>query len=238
MLIERHHFFLSSARVILDDALLTRLLQEKTYAYITGISHNKLQVDETISIKPKKTILIPLTSGIETISNGFSDTVKNEIRRTHTLEGFSFAIDTDKEASYTLYAEFECMQHRVPQHKESFLQSKIFNAYLHGQLVSAIACYDAKPTLRIRAIYSQRLTTDEKERYKTIGFITKRLVYEICAYGHANGYTGVDMGAVNLTDPAKKGIAQFKSSFGGYIVDEYTYTYKSKLFRFLKLLGF
>ena len=231
MLIEQQKFLFRSARVILDDSLLLRLLHEKRHAYISGISYNKLEVGSGVRIKPKKTIVISLQSDMEEVFNGYSDTVKNEIRRTFSMPELAFRTDSDIDQAYELYRRFEERQGRTPHNEYSFRKSKIFNAYLDGLLVSSIACYDAFPHLRVRAIYSRRLVVGDKKQYAVIGYATKRLIYGICSYGKKNGYKDVDMGSVNLTDPKKKGIAQFKSSFGGTIVDEYTYTYESFIYR-------
>ena len=234
MIIERKRPFLSSARIILDDELLGRAMREKDYAYITAISHNRFDLGADVSVKPKKTIGIRLQGKtIDELLQSFNDTSRNEVRRTFGMSEIEVRVDTDPDAAYDLYMRFERAQGRTSQRKESFLQSKIWNAYLEGHLVSSIACYDAKPILRIRAIYSERMWKENKEKYQKIGFATKRLVYEICKYGVENGYALVDMGAANFTDPAKKGVTQFKSSFGGGVMDEYTYTYKSSLFRFI-----
>lgn len=238
MLIEHKRPVLSSARIILDDELLRRAMRDKSYAYVTAISHHRFDFGPGVSVKPKKTIVVHLGGMTpEKLLQTFNETSRNEIRRTFSMADLAIRRDTNLDVAYDLYARFERAQGRTPQHKESFLKSRIWCAYLDGRIISAIACYDSKPILRVRAIYSTRLWEKDKNRYALTGFITRRLVYEICAYGIKNGYTGVDMGAANFKDSTKQGVTKFKSSFGGEVVDEYTYTYKSKLFRFIKLIS-
>ena len=74
----------------------------------------------------------------------------------------------------------------------------------------------------------------DKEMLRLISFSTRRLVWEICKYGKENDYFGFDLGSINLVDSNKASIAQFKNSFGGKIVDEYLYIYKSKIFKFFE----
>jgi hypothetical protein len=63
-------------------------------------------------------------------------------------------------------------------------------------------------------------------------------MFEICKYGQAHGAKLVDLASINLTDPAKKSIADFKSSFGGKIENEYQYIWSDGFFRlFEKLAG-
>ncbi|MDP2947297.1 MAG: hypothetical protein Q8N88_04215 [Nanoarchaeota archaeon] len=73
-----------------------------------------------------------------------------------------------------------------------------------------------------------------------ISIATRRLVYEVCKYGKEHNYKLFDLGSMpaDLKDKKKAGIAAFKGSFGGTLEDEYTYTYKSKLYKFFeKLVG-
>jgi len=169
---------------------------------------------------------------MEEIFRGYSDTARNEIRRTEKMEGLQFTRDDGKWGDvYAMY-----LKHRnargLPVHTCSFLQQcMLFNAYWNGTLISTITCYDAHPYLRIQNIFS-RLDGGDKELRRIAGFAARRLVHEICTYGNGNGYQLLDMASANFTNPARAGITQFKNSFGGVVSDEYTYTYKSALARF------
>ena len=131
-----------------------------------------------------------------------------------------------------MYVNFEHIQGRKPHDRSIFLGSKVFGAYRNGELISGIICYGAKPILRSRANFSKRLIVVDRESRRAVSNATKRLIYEICLYGRTNGYTYFDQGSVNLMDPKKKSIGEFKSSFGGEFVDEYTYTYRGWPLRF------
>lgn len=234
MIIEHSTIIGKTARIILDDTMLKESIEKKRYMYITGISYRKYTYGSDVRVKQKKTIIIDLKGHTrESLFGTFHDTTRNEIRRTQKSSVFSFRVQEDIERAYALYVRFERAQGRRPQKRYSFEQSLIFNAYMDGELVSSIACYDAKPFLRVRAVYSARLWADASMR-ASIGYATRALVYEICQYGIAHGYEGVDMGAANFDDPEKKGITQFKGSFGGRVVDEYTYEYASPLFAFVR----
>lgn len=174
---------------------------------------------------------------MEEIFGKFNETVRNEIRRTFKTEDLYFKInDSNFEGAYELYKNFEYSQGRIPFPLSAMKGYKIFSAYYKNQLISLILYIDSFPYLRTRSICSRRLQIDNKELYKIIGYASKRLVYEICKYGKENSYRLLDLASINLTDSKKSGVAQFKSGFGGKIEDEYTYIYKSKLFKFFEKL--
>lgn len=227
--VERKFIFFTYARVILNDELLTRLIQKRAHSYVVGISHNKLDFGSSVSVRQKKTIIIKLDAPLEEIFRKFSDTARNEIRRTEKTGDLTFSRnDGNWKKVYALY-----LRHRnergLPVHPLPFLQQcMLFNAYWKGTLISTITCYDAKPYLRIQNIFS-KLAKGDMELRRVTGYAARRLVYEICKYGNKNGYRLLDMASANITDPVKAGITQFKNSFGGMLEDEYTYTHKKLL---------
>jgi len=227
--VEHKYVFFTYARVILDDDLLRRIIHEQAYSYIVGLSHENLSFYVPVSVRKKQTINIYLDKPMEEVFRGYNDTARNEIRRTEKMEDLRF---TRNDGTWSdVYGMY--LQHRkergLPVHALYFLQQcLLFNAYWKGVLVSTITCYDAHPYLRIQNIFSQ-LDGGDKELRRVAGFAARRLVYEICKYGNGNGYQLLDMASANFTNPTKAGITQFKSSFGGIVSDEYTYTYKSSL---------
>jgi len=235
--VERRYLFFTYARVILDDELLRHLIHNRSYSYIVGVSHKELSFDMPVSVRKKQTINIPVNKPIEDIFRGFNDTARNEIRRTECMEELTFTInDGSWDEVYAMYKDHRKAR-KLPIHPLSFLQfALLFNAYWKGKLISTITCYDAKPYLRVQNIFS-KIAESDKETRRITGYATRRLVYEICKFGSENGYVLLDMASVNVTNPMKAGITQFKSSFGGETVDEYIYTHKgttARLFRNLR----
>lgn len=229
---ERKYLFFTYARVILDDELLDRLVHERAYSYIVGISHKELSFNVPVSIRKKQTINILINKPWEEIFRGFNETARNEIRRTEKMEDLRFTRnDGNWKDVYAMY-----LRHRkergLPVHALVFLQQcMLFNAYWKGALISTITCYDAHPYLRIQNIFS-RTEEGNKDLRRVAGYAARRLIYEICKYGNMHGYQLLDMASANFTNPTKAGITQFKNSFGGEVANEYTYTYKSPLIRF------
>lgn len=231
--VERKYIFFTYARVILNDELFARLVRERAHSYIVGVSHNKLDFGPLVSIRQKKTIIIRLDTSIEDIFRKFNDTARNEVRRTERMNDFVFTRNDDNwDDVYAMYKAHR-KERGLPIHPRAFLQWGMqFSAYWQESLVSTITCYDAKPYLRIQNIFSH-LDDDNKELRRIAGYAARRLVYELCKFGSQNGYSLLDMASANITNSAKAGITQFKSSFGGAIKDEYIYTYKGAVPRLL-----
>lgn len=222
-------------RVILHDEALRSAIALGRYLYVSGISYNKLTLGPRVAVKQKKTIIVPLGGNMNTLFQSFRRDTRNEIRHTFHDDRFSFVRnDANISGVYALYTAFERAQGRTPFRKSALFDGcKIFSAYYDNTLISSIICYDAFPVLRSRANFSRRLEATDNGMKRIISRATRRIVYEICRFGHDNNYRYFDHGSVNLTDSAKRGIANFKSGFGGEVVDEYTYTYKSKLYDFI-----
>ena len=234
MIFEQRKFFFKTIRIILDDEVLKRTLQARSHSYITGLSYNNFPAGSEVHIKSKKTTVIELG---DDYFKRFNDTTRNEIRRTEKVSDLSFQIpDTNRDAVYRLYRAFESEGNRIVRPAAYFHRSVFFGAYLGGELMAAILCYDAYPYMRAHAIVSSLLENSLHRKWKS--FVLRRLVFEICNYGKERDYLWFDLGGVNLSDEEKAGITAFKLGFGGRMISEYTYTYKSPFLRFLKILNF
>ncbi|MSR76130.1 MAG: peptidoglycan bridge formation glycyltransferase FemA/FemB family protein [Candidatus Ryanbacteria bacterium] len=238
MVVEKNVVLFRTLRVILDDVALAKALREKKYAYITGLSYDGsfANNDPSITKKSKQTVIIePSEMTDEEIIASFRDTTRNEVRRTFTMPELSFVLpDSNRKGVLGLYSEFEEMGDRPARKAEYFRESLFAGAYWKGKLIASIICYDAKPVLRINAIVSVRKDGGEESKY--VSFATRRLVFELIEYARNHGYRRLDLGGINTTDESKKGITAFKMSFGGVTKEEYTYTYKNSLFRYVTSL--
>lgn len=235
MVIKQTKLFFRSARFIFEDEELKRALREKKYSYITGLSYDRSLVrNDKVSKKQKKTPVIKLEGqDLESIYRKFNDTTRNEIHKTEKMQEFRFLLSNKNNASiYGLYSDFEKRGGRPVRKKEYFKESIFAGAYFQDKLIAAIIAYDAKPYIRINAIVSADKQVFSERKY--ISYATRRLVWEFVGFGKERGYQWIDLGGVNLIEKEKSGIAAFKMSFGGELVDEFTYTYKSKLFRFFR----
>jgi len=112
----------------------------------------------------------------------------------------------------------------------------LFSAEYRGQEISGISLIEDKPNIKTITIYSKRVVTEDKETYKIIAQATRRIVWEICLWAKKEGFRLFDLGSINLDDPVKAGVTEFKLSFGGEVIPEYTFIYKSIHFAFFENL--
>jgi len=186
-------------------------------------------------LRAKTTALINLEQTEDDIFGKFRDTTRNEIRRTYKNSDLSFRFfNSVDDESYDIYKDFEYLQGRLPAPKENLKNCLFFGAYYKNKLISAIYLIATRPYLRIRSIFSKRLRSEDKELYKIISNSTRRLIWEICQWGKKEDYKSLDMASVNFDNPKTANITKFKMSFGGKVVNEYTYTYTSFLYKLLE----
>ncbi len=234
MLIKRRRFWFTVCHIILEDSLIDEVIQSGIYDSITILSYKEHMLPH-FTVVTKNTALLDISDPKKTFTQ-FSHTTRNEIRKTYNEPRLAFVSeDKNTKELYTMYCAFELSQKRVPIDYNEFAKFTFFGAYLDGELISAISVVESMPYIRIRSIFSKRLNTlSDKEKYKMIGYASRRLMYEICEWGHTHHFVSLDLASVNLTDTSKKGITGFKMSFGGQHANEYTYTYKSTFFVFFE----
>lgn len=239
MVVIKKKFIFNTVRIVLEDDKIDKYLDKKKYQKIVIITYKKLNLGRDFKIKHKLTPNIYLSQELDDIFSKFNHTTRNEIRKTFKNSDLRFVSD-DKNFKevYGVYKNFEHFQGRIPFSKQAMKDYLVFSAYYKGELISIILCFDSFPYLRARSICSKRLEIENREKCKAISNATRRLVYEICKYGKEHDYKLFDLGSMpaNLKDKKKEGIAKFKGTFGGKLEDEYTYTYKSKLYRFFEKL--
>ncbi|MFC1595088.1 hypothetical protein ACFL3E_01520 [Patescibacteria group bacterium] len=223
-------------RIVLDDKKLKQALEKKGHFYISGVSYNGSFGSKDILIKQKKTPVISLIdTDKDKILGSLHDTTRNEVKRTFKMPELSFRLPDDNRSEiYKLYKKFEKKGGRIVRRKSYFKNSIFAGAYWKDKLIAGIICYDIFPYLRVNAIVSERL--QESEIKKAVSFATRRLIFELCSHGMQKGYLLIDLGGVNLEEKEKSGITAFKMSFGGELINEYTYTYKSPVFKIFSFL--
>lgn len=224
------------ARRVTDDESKVQSLH--SYGYIHIASYRALQLGASFSLRKKETLIIDLTQSMEVIFAAFNKTGRNEIHKTERDTDYVFTVlDKNIRKIYSLHKKFERAQGRRPIPKAEFTKGQIFAAYYKNELVAAISTYSDDTNLRINQIFSLRLEhrkETEVNMRNVVSCASRRLVYEICLYGKQEKIKTLDFCIVNLTDPSKGGINQFKSSFGGQLVDTYIYNYRTNIFRYIE----
>jgi len=241
MIKESKKLFFKKLDLILEDDFLVKISDSrgyKKYGSVVALSYKILDLKDFFR-KEKNTSVIDLTQDIDTVFSKFSDTTRNEIRKTERNKELSFVQDdSNYDNLYILYKDFEFYQKRVPINTEQFKVHTIFSAYYKDKPISAVSVTKSDKELRIRSIFSKRLKTDDKEIYKLISNASRRVIFEVCKWGKENGFESLDMASVNMDNPKTQSIAKFKMSFGGDTVTEYTYIYKSELFSLFEKFTF
>ncbi len=185
----------------------------------------------------KKTPIIDLAKNEADIFASFNDTTRNEIRRTDKFTEWRFEVKENvDETAYQVYARQEVLQGRAPRLLRSLAHNVAAVAYYRDMPYAVITARRVAPLLKIETISSERLETDDKELKKSLAMASRRVVWELCRYAKEQGFKGLDMGYVNLSDPARAGIDRFKMGFGGEVVTEYSYTVASAAYRTLYAL--
>ena len=206
---------------------------QKKHHYIYLVSYVKCAAPRGCTRTEKHTAVIPLTDAPDAILARFKKNTRNEIRKSEHIPELTFRVDdTNRRESYAVYAHAKTVDGALLSLKREFSQCLLSNAYWKGKMIVSIASYRADGILRFKTIASLR--KDEDMDPRIIGYATRRLVWEICMYGKEKGYTTIDLGGINFSQNAKKGIAQFKQSFGGDVIPEYTYRYESRIFSILR----
>ena len=221
-----------------DPAEIEKLKQH--FSYIHLYSYQPLALSGFSS--QKQTIsLIDLSSDEAAIFRRFKKNTRNEIRKTEGRPEMSFRVpDPDRTHAYDFYRQIKRRDGVSPDLRQEFADCLFFNAYLDQKLIVSMSCYQATPILRLKHLVSVRKQKNSNPRIA--GYASRRLVWEICKYAKSHGYRWFDLAGVNLTDPKKSGVAQFKQSFGGELRTNYIYRYERSIFllarKIIKFLGY
>ncbi len=168
----------------------------------------------------KNACLIDLSKGLEEAFGNFNATSRNEVRRANKMEELSLKFGTPQDFSnyFEFYKACEDARNWFPVPEDELRNSLVFTALYEGRPISGMSAYTHASYLRIGRIFSlKKKNTEPRLSSLVFGCAAKRIVYEFCKYAHEHGFHTLDLGGIDLHDPAKAGIAQFKLSFGGRV---------------------
>lgn len=229
MILETKKLWFKKAQIFLDDDLANADDLTSKYDSVVVVSHNKLDL-VGFNVKEKDTAIIDLNLSLDEIFKKFSDTTRNEIRRTYSNPDLVFKLNSDFDTSYNLYKRFEKSQGRKPVSKKDMRSFKFALALYKGEGIYGFYIIESFPYARIRSIFSKRLDVVDKEIVKIISNAGRRLLWEILTDLKNRNFVFLDMASVNMENPKTQSIAKFKMSFGGAVIKEYIYMYQSKIY--------
>ncbi|KAB2914723.1 MAG: hypothetical protein F9K23_13420 [Bacteroidetes bacterium] len=201
------------------------------YDYSFVISYGGFEDPEYNTID-KNAGIIDLTKGLDHVFANFNKKNRQHVRGTETTEELSFthAID-DFDSYFQFYKRCENERGWYPVPESELKNSIVFSAAFNGHFIAGVTAYTTGNKLRLGRIYSTKRSNDQTEISNALsGASTKRIIFEFCKYGIENGFATLDLGGVDLNDPSKAGITQFKQSFGIEIIPVKIGRYTSQTF--------
>ena len=231
-------FGLKYIRLVLDEVNPQKIESlKKDYDYIVIYVYKKPDIND-FDIKEQIISIIDLSQNPNDIFKKFKKNTRNEIHKTEKIKELRFKnLDDDFNGSYKFYKKIKKRDNAIPDIKKEFLGCLFFNTYLNDKIIVSISVYDTGQVLRLKHIVSSRKKDNFDSRLA--GYATRRIIWEIIKYGKKNNYKKLDLAGVNLSDPSKTGIAEFKQSFGGEIITNYICRHETKKFKFFrKIINF
>ncbi len=150
--------------------------------------------------------------------NNFPDRIVRYIRQTIREQMDARRFDAVPPDVYDLYLAHTRQKGFPPKSKSELQDCMAFCVYEQGRPISGMFVLPSDPLLLL-GIFS------DGEQPKA----AKRVMYEVCLWGHEHGYGAVDVNKLE----EKEGLSNevFKRSFGTVIVPRYRYVYQPTIYR-------
>ncbi len=211
-----YHRFLAKT-VVPEDTL--PLKNKFDYSFIVAYEHF---TDPDYHCIDKNACVIDLSMGAEAAFANFNSTSRNEVRRSEKISELTFTTGYETFGFDTFFEFHKNCEHDrdwFPVPPDELKNSLLFSASFNGMLIAGMSCYTHENFIRVGRIFSNKRSKKSEVLTNLVyGCASKRIVYEICKYGAANGFSQLDLGGVDLNDPAKSGISQFKLSLGSKVI--------------------
>ena len=233
MIWEGRRFGFRALHIVLEDDRAELLADKKRYQLIHVRSHRPLSLPG-FEVRTKVTHLIDLGRSESEILAGFHASTRRKIRQSERDASLSFVSpDPDRSAGHRLYARFERNRQQRPSPFALFAEGFLFSGYRGGEMIAGVFADPCASGLRVRAFFSARHFSGDREVQRAIGFANRRLVWEACRFGNSRGFDFLDLASVNRDREETSGIAAFKAGFGGREVGEWIYEWRSPMVRAL-----
>ncbi len=203
---------------------------KKKYQYIHIYTFLKEELPG-FDVRIQRTPIFDLSDDLEKIFQRFNDTCKKHIRRGERNPDLKLvAADNDFDKSYSLYQKVKREEGARPDIREEFKHCLFFNAYFKGEMIVTTSFYDNGEIIRAKHIASLRKVIADP---RIVAQATRGLNWEAIKWGKANSRKIFDLAGIT-DDPTKRGIKDFKMSFGGEVRDIYMCRYATPAFVWAK----
>lgn len=200
------------------DIAFTQSLKEN-FDYSFVVSYGDFY-DPDFQVISKNSSIIQLEGGVDAMLEKCNPTCRNEIRRAYRMPELNFHIaNEERSAAYNLHQESEAERNWFPIPPDEFQNSLVVYMTYQGDPIAGMTCYSSDKRLRIGRIFSRRQAKQWSNVQKIVfSASARRIVHELSKIGIERGFKTLDLGGIDLDDPQKAGITQFKLSFGGEIL--------------------
>lgn len=212
-----------------DREALTKLKRKYSYVHISSFVDFEMPGFERV---PKKTPIIDLTKTLEDILKNFRRDSRAGVRKSELEADLKFMVpDADTRSSYAFYKSVKSNDRVLLDIKSEFNNCVFFNAYYKNQLLVSMSFYGDDNILRSKHIASLR---KQVGMARLVANASRKLIWEVCKYAKGSNFKILDLGIINFAEPDKEGIAAFKNSFGGDIVNVYIFRYETPVFKIIR----
>lgn len=196
---------------------MNALKRDSSYVFVASL--NELPYVEGYQIIEKKSAVILISECEEQQLASYSPTCRNEIRRSLLNPNITIEINsTPIDELFNFHSICENERNWKPIPKEELESSITVCIRYEGELLSGITAYGSENLFRIGRIFSRRRSEKYKDVQKVVlSSASRRAIHELIKYSLKKGNSKLDLGGIDIKDPSKKGITQFKLSFGAEV---------------------
>ncbi len=179
--------------------------------------------DTSLELKQQPTNVISLASPLDEIWKSFDKKSTRYAIRRAMRESVDVRIDSDHDEFFAVYNRFASAKKIASiDHDQLPKQGgKLFTVWSDATLLVGHFYYCDKPIIRLRFTAS---ALDRGVNRTLLGCFSRYLHWQAIQLAKSSGYTEFDLGGLDLDPRSQRySITRYKLSFGGTIVNKYTY---------------
>lgn len=208
------------------------IYEEIDYGYFASYSPIRSLGSVKLGLQDKTSAVCRVLVDDSVQMTSFSATSRNEVRRTLRDDEYDVVVSPQFSMEFwDFYAACEAERGWMPAPKEELLASEVVAVRFQGKFMAGMAFYEGDTSLRVTKIFSRRKSSNFPHLSQSVfSACSKRTILELLKIARSKGLQRVDLGGIDMTDPAKIGISKFKLSMGAEPVPVYLYSYRGSRF--------